>query len=415
MDCHFESRGRTSFVGGVESNNAGVGGIVGMDFQHTLSGTYGASEQSSADPMAAPDPTCAHGKRTAEYCCTESCLHCGGKTCNTPPNNGSDCCVTVIGKSGRSCEKFGAPCMIDKDNPAQTLTAKRSWFLVDERMLSLTAGVTLPSADSGIVVALEQSLLTTDSAIVVADANGSNGHPVVANQSTLNSTAMVDYRGVTYAALGNGGGEGAAPMLHLSAGPQTGSWNAISGERSNETVAANVFKLWLDLGPAPMANASAGYAILPGAPPAKAAAVLRRLVIVANQVERQVVTYRAEGEQPAMTIMAVIYSAGAVLLKTEVLGYSLTTNSSVMVAISQNARGNSCVEFAFSHPTVVAGTVRLTAAVGMLGGLKAGLQTAVDSRAATCSVSEGLQHIDLHLPQAPGRTAYGSCCVVVAP
>ena len=102
----FQHRGATEFVGGVQVNSGGVGGVVGMDFAHTssVSPAEGQSRVLAASPLgyilnitsgtstgADPDPNCSRGLRAGTFCCPKNdCNVCGGKTCSTPPNVGGD-------------------------------------------------------------------------------------------------------------------------------------------------------------------------------------------------------------------------------------------------------------------------------------------------------------------------------------
>ena len=133
--CQFESLGSAQFVGGVEVNFEGIGGVVAMDFAHGP-----AAKPVSVARYQRPDPKCKYGLQNGVYCCSKSCNICGGKSCSTPPNNGSDCCVTAIAKNGRYCDVVSAPCNMNHKHqsydPKETLTAKRSWFLFDEGMPS---------------------------------------------------------------------------------------------------------------------------------------------------------------------------------------------------------------------------------------------------------------------------------------
>jgi hypothetical protein len=53
-------------------------------------------------------------------------------------------------------------------DPADILTAKRAWFLLEEGFLSLTGTVSLSSTDPSVTVTLEQSLLKGPVAIVTS-------------------------------------------------------------------------------------------------------------------------------------------------------------------------------------------------------------------------------------------------------
>ena len=123
--CHFESKGITDFVGGVQASSAGVGGVVGMDFAHGPR----AAMTSSIDK---PDPTCALGiSAGTSVCCLRSCGTCGGVGCDHRLGGAAGCCTSVIERGQRSCSAVGAPCKMRPPDPGpETLTAKRAWFLV---------------------------------------------------------------------------------------------------------------------------------------------------------------------------------------------------------------------------------------------------------------------------------------------
>ena len=61
----------------------------------------------------------------------------------------------------------------------------------------------------------------------------------------------------TTSAVAVGGSVPSVPKLRVTVGPQTGSWHLINEEMSNLSVTKDVFQLGLDLGPAPLINASA--------------------------------------------------------------------------------------------------------------------------------------------------------------
>ena len=139
--------------------------------------------------------------------------------------------------------------------------------------------------------------------------------------------------------------------------------------------------------------------------------------------------------------MAVVYSGEYVFTEAE-LGYNLTTNASIILAISSQQQHqqyrqdsghiyqggvSSSFTVAFSRPIGGAGTVRLVASGGTEGLAAAReLKTTAAAIDTTSTVPEGGaeggvvchtdatgQHIiDLQLPDAPGRTAQGSCVIV---
>lgn len=222
--------------------------------------------------------------------------------------------MTAIEKNGRYCDKVGPPCNMGHapapPDPAEILTAKRAWFLLEEGFLSLTGSVSLSSVDPSVAVTLEQSLLKGDVAIVTSTDGGTKLLPNGTNTSfglteTTAGATMLTHHGITYAAISlpspatasaaAGGSAPSAPKLRVTVGPQHGSWHKINEESSNASVTKNVFQLGLDLGPAPLTNASAAYGVFPGSTPGQVAAVLKELTIVANNEQRQVVARRSPG------------------------------------------------------------------------------------------------------------------------
>jgi hypothetical protein len=201
-------------------------------------------------------------------------------------------------------------------DPAEILTAKRAWFLLEEGFLSLTGAVSLSSADPSVAVTLEQSLLKGDVAIVMSGDGGSTGStrilPNGTNISfglteTTDQATMLTHHGITYAALSlkpptaftsaaeDGGWTPPAPRLRVTVGPQRGSWHLINQEMSNHSITKDVFQLGIDLGPAPLSNASAAFGVFPGSTPGQVATVLEQLTVVANTEQRQVVARLSPG------------------------------------------------------------------------------------------------------------------------
>jgi hypothetical protein len=72
------------------------------------------TESSAPSPA---DPTCSAGIRGGshpdEVCCLASCGTCGGTTCSHEPGGAQACCTGDVLKSGRSCNTYPAPCVID--------------------------------------------------------------------------------------------------------------------------------------------------------------------------------------------------------------------------------------------------------------------------------------------------------------
>ena len=212
------------------------------------------------------------------------------------------------------------------------------------------------------------------------------------------------------------------PTLRLSAGPQRGAWHDVAGERSAAPVVKSVFKLWLDLGPAPMAGRGAGYAVFPGAAPSEVASALGRIAVVANSADRQVVIEqragrgattdrrrRAWGMQGPRLLMAVVYTSGEIVSEEEV-GFGLITDGALILSLADDGDGS--LTFSFSRPVGGSGVVRLEA-TGLPGALTTARRTGSLDRsgpAVACkSAGANRTTIDLTFPEAAGRSASGTC------
>jgi hypothetical protein len=419
--CHYEGLGSQSFVGGLEVADR-EWAVVGMDFAH--------------GPLSKVDCKNFGGIGAGStICCMNTCGTCGGPRCGSKPGSGgaTGCCTGVIGKGNRTCSpSVGAPCKITASSRGHSdnkerLTAKRSWFLVEEGLVSLTAGVSLQSADQSIAVTLQQSILhgTVQSYAWDNSSGFGSQKPVPRGNSSFalgGGGALLSHRNVSYVVLNSffpPGTHGAVatttPILRASVGTQSGSWRTISGESSNSTVNNEVFSLWLDLGSAPISGGAAGYAVFPGSNAAQANAVLSRFHVVANTVERQVAMM--SGTDGSKTVMAVVHTGSVVMTAVEagLFGYPkmyVQTNGSLLLALNIIEDGSS-ITFSFSRPVAGGGTIRLT-----VQGLSATLKTnsSGDSAATCTSSADGKDTlVDLNFPHALGRTAVGSCVSVTTP
>lgn len=178
-----------------------------------------------------------------------------------------------------------------------------------------------------------------------------------------------------------------------------------------------VFKLWLDLGPAPMQGRSAGYAVFPGAEPSMVASTLNRLRLIANSAERQVIMehlserYVKSRTNPESLwisrspkrLLAVIYNSGIIVTAKE-SGVELSTNGSLILSVCDDGVGT--LTFSFSRPVSNSSTIRLIAI-----GLPGSPQTTRSQPGAVSCESDGVNRtiIDLVVPTAFGRTASGQC------
>jgi len=324
---------------------------------------------------------------------------------------------------------------------AAPLTAKRAWFMLDRGFVSLTANVSLADADESVAVGIEQSLLAGEvTSMRWERASGvTPAKPVATGNSSFDLGAPTDgvwvsHRNITYVALSgflppsstsslpSSTVSPTAPTLKVSVGQQRGSWHAISSERSAEPVVKAVFKLWLDLGPAPMAGMSAGYAVFPGATPAAVASALGRINVVANNAERQVVLEQRPGggtdghpwrRQGPQLLMAVVYTSGVIISAAEA-GFDLSTDGALLLSLADD--GNGSLTFSFSRPVGGSGVVRLEA-TGLPGFLTTASSAGRPDRSAPAvackSAGANRTTIDLTFPAATGRSASGKCRYII--
>ena len=113
------------------------------------------------------------------------------------------------------------------------LKARKFWFMFDDGMVAMGAGINCKS-DNPVVTSINQCLL--------------NGNAVKSDRS-------ISHDGFTYVVP-------APQKLEMTAGPQTGSWADI-GTGSDQPVTINTFKLWIDHGVGPK-DASYTYFVFNG-------------------------------------------------------------------------------------------------------------------------------------------------------
>jgi hypothetical protein len=68
-------------------------------------------------PPANGDPDCAAGIAAGLICCEAGCGACGGTGCGSLPGGPEACCAGSITASGRSCQAWDAPCVLDPPFP----------------------------------------------------------------------------------------------------------------------------------------------------------------------------------------------------------------------------------------------------------------------------------------------------------
>ncbi|MDT8389748.1 MAG: polysaccharide lyase 8 family protein [Lentisphaeria bacterium] len=199
------------------------------------------------------------------------------------------------------------------------LSARKSWFFLDDAIVCLGAGIHADESGS-VLTSVQQSLLR--GAVVTASGEAKPG------AAALQSGDWVHHADIGYLIL-----DGAKTTLRIA--NQEGSWKKVIGRRPEAPVAGDVFSIWVDHGRAPK-NGSYAYAVFPEA---SAADMARRaanpgFLILRNTPELQAVA-SAEGVQ------AVFYVPGELALPN---GQTILTDTPCIASVSQSPDGRSvCV------------------------------------------------------------------------
>lgn len=202
------------------------------------------------------------------------------------------------------------------------LSARKAWFLNGRMAVCLGAGIS-SERDVPIATTLNQCLLRGP----VTLWRGGKEHCLPEGQPVAeNAVEAVTHDGVTYLFP-----EPAA--IHLSAGPQTGRWSAVTRwfQMQDDPVEKPVFLLWLDHGTVP-SNACYSYAICPASDPANPTppATLRtQFTVHSNTPSVQAVQF---GKQ----IQAVFWNPGQLALPG---GLALQTDQPCALMLEQKAPG----------------------------------------------------------------------------
>ena len=131
------------------------------------------------------------------------------------------------------------------------LTARKAWFFFDREYACLGAGISGQS-EQGVVTTLNQCHLK--GAVTVLD--GKKGRRLNAGAHVLDAPFGIYHNEVAYVFP--------EPCeVHVSAAVQRGSWKLISLQSSDEAVAHEVFKAWIDHGTKPD-QADYAYIVAPG-------------------------------------------------------------------------------------------------------------------------------------------------------
>ncbi|EOR94163.1 hypothetical protein ADIARSV_2658 [Arcticibacter svalbardensis MN12-7] len=127
------------------------------------------------------------------------------------------------------------------------IAARKANFLFNKEMICLGAGITSSYSLAPTTTTLNQSYLK--GSVLV------NGATVPPRDNTYNDVRWIYHEGTGYVFRSN-------TTAKMKTNFQSGNWYTIKQAQTNETVTADVFKLWLDHGNAP-SNATYKYAVLP--------------------------------------------------------------------------------------------------------------------------------------------------------
>ena len=161
------------------------------------------------------------------------------------------------------------------------LKARKAWFFFDDEYVCLGAGIAAPDRKR-VVTTVNQCHLNGK---VVAD-GGQTVETPSGETRVLQGPTWVHHDRVAYVWPG-------ATDARLRAGEQRGSWKLISTQSSDDPVAHDVFKLWIDHGTKPRA-ATYCYAVVPGitAADAREYAAALPVRVLRNERDLQAVRHR---------------------------------------------------------------------------------------------------------------------------
>jgi hyaluronate lyase len=180
-----------------------------------------------------------------------------------------------LGAAGMSLNAYGS-----------SLVAKKSWFMFDDEIVCLGAGIT--GGSSNVITTIENRRLASSSLPFTADG--------VAMPTTLGWSS--NFASLTWCALSNAGGYYFPGGVSVKAQrvARTGSWADINADGSTSGLTRHYLNLWFDHGVAP-ANASYAYVLLPNLTNVQVAAYAAnpQVQIVENSSQAQAVRETALG------------------------------------------------------------------------------------------------------------------------
>ncbi|MDP6778434.1 MAG: polysaccharide lyase family 8 super-sandwich domain-containing protein [Candidatus Latescibacteria bacterium] len=162
------------------------------------------------------------------------------------------------------------------------LVARKAWFFFDDEYVCLGAGITCQS-HGRVATAVNQCHLRGK----VVTGNGETVAAPSGETRSLEGPTWVHHDGVAYVFP-------EASDLRLRAGDQTGSWKLISSQSSDDSVAHDLFKLWIDHGTRPKA-AEYAYTVVPDVTVGDAKRYARDVPVTVLRNERDLQAVRHRG------------------------------------------------------------------------------------------------------------------------
>ncbi len=244
------------------------------------------------------------------------------------------------------------------------LSAKKAWFIFNDQMVCLGAGIT---AESGIPVttSVNQSFLNGE---VIVKTKTEKTLPAESSETITPKWILHDQAGYYFPEGGN---------LKLETKTVTGSWHAVATMYNDEPIKSGIFKLWFEHGANP-SNQSYAYVVVPKATKAKMQLLETkpsfRIVKNENNIQAVVSSDQKWGGM-------VFYQAG----KTELFG-GIETDQPAVLMVTKEKNG---LSVSVSDPTQKLGQILLT--------LKGNYQSA--NPACSVSSSQGNSILTVSLPK----------------
>jgi chondroitin AC lyase len=215
------------------------------------------------------------------------------------------------------------------------ISAKKSWFIFNNQIICLGAGIT-SSTGIPVTTSINQSFLNGD---LIVKTNVEEKLPAESSETLLSRWILHDGAGYYLPEGGN---------LKFETKTVTGSWNRVALMYKDEPVRAEIFKLWLDHGSNPSGKTYAYFVI-----PQATRAVMEQLDakpafrILSNDISSQSVVSTDQ------TLGGIIfYRAG----KSELFG-GIATDQPCVVMVKRESNG---LTISISDPTQKLNQIQLT-------------------------------------------------------